>query len=157
MVSRVDIADSDAEFVFVNLHLEAYDDGAGKAAQTAQLAEFIQSEYDKGNYVVAGGDFNQSFSSVDTSMYPLQSEDLWMCGTLNVEDFSDDWQFMMDNTTPSCRSLDRAYDPADDTFQFYMIDGFIVSKNLTVNDIETIDYGFQNTDHNPVKINVTLN
>ena len=156
LVSRVDVEGTDAEFVFVNLHLEAYDDGEGKAAQTAQLAQFIQSEYEKGNYVVAGGDFNQSFSNVDTSMYPLQKEDLWMCGTLNVEDFSDNWQFVMDNSTPSCRSLDRAYDPGDDSFQFYMIDGFIVSDNLTVNSVETHDYGFANTDHNPVTLNVTL-
>lgn len=157
LVSRVNIENSDKQFVFVNLHLEAYDDGEGKAAQTAQLAEFIQAEYDKGNYVVAGGDFNQSFSNVDTSAYPLQSEDLWMCGTLNVDDFSDNWQFVMDNSTPTCRSLDRPYDANDDSFQFYMIDGFIVSDNLTVNSIETIDKGFKNSDHNPVELNITIN
>ncbi|MCR5546965.1 MAG: endonuclease/exonuclease/phosphatase family protein [Lachnospiraceae bacterium] len=155
-VSRVGIENSDKEFVFVNLHLEAYDDGEGKAAQTAQLAGFIQAEYEKGNYVVAGGDFNQTFSSVDTSAYPLQNEGLWMCGTLNEEDFASNWQFAMDNSTPTCRSLDRAYDATDDTFQFYMIDGFIVSDNLTINSIETIDKGFENTDHNPVEINVTI-
>ena len=157
LVSRVNIENSTKQFVFVNLHLEAYDDGEGKAAQTAQLAEFIQEEYDKGNYVVAGGDFNQTFSSVDTSAYPLQNEDLWMCGTLNEDDFSDNWQFAMDNSTPTCRSLDRPYDETDDSFQFYMIDGFIVSDNLTINSIETIDKGFENTDHNPVEINVTIN
>ncbi|MCR4675287.1 MAG: endonuclease [Lachnospiraceae bacterium] len=155
-ISRVPIENSDKEFVFVNLHLEAYDDGEGKAAQTALLADYIQSEYDKGNYVVAGGDFNQTFSSVDTSAYPLQSEDLWMCGTLNEDDFSDNWQFAMDNSTPTCRSLDRAYDSSDEAFQFYMIDGFIVSDNLTINSIETIDEGFENTDHNPVELNVTI-
>ena len=157
LVSRVDIENSDKQFVFVNLHLEAYDDGEGKAAQTAQLAQFIQEEYDKGNYVVAGGDFNQTFSNIDTSAYPHQSEDLWMCGTLNVDDFSDNWQFVMDNSSPTCRSLDRAYDENDDTFQFYMIDGFIVSDNLTVNSIKTIDKGFENSDHNPVELNVTIN
>lgn len=157
LVSRVDIEGSDKQFVFVNLHLEAYDDGEGKAAQTAMLADFIQEEYEKGNYVVAGGDFNQTFSNVDTSAYPLQSENLWMCGTLNVDDFSDNWQFVMDNSTPTCRSLDRPYDETDDTFQYYMIDGFIVSDNLTINSIETLDKGFENTDHNPVELNVTIN
>lgn len=47
--------------MLVNLHLEAYDDGEGKIAQTKQLREFIQSEYEKGNYVIAGGDLNQVF------------------------------------------------------------------------------------------------
>ena len=153
-VSRVPVADSDKEVVFVNLHLEAYDDGEGKLAQSKQLAEFMQAEYDKGNYVIAGGDFNQTFSSVDTSMYPLQSEDLWECGLLDESVFSDNWQFAMDNSVPSCRSLDRAYDADDETFQFYMIDGFIVSDNLKIKSIETIDKEFKYTDHNPVKLTV---
>ena len=155
-VSRVPVADSDKEFVFINLHLEAYDDGEGKIAQTKQLAEFMQAEYDKGNYVVAGGDFNQTFSSVDTSMYPVQGEDLWASGLLDESQFSDDFSFAMDNSTPSCRSLDRPYDASDPNFQYYMIDGFIVSNNLKVESIETMDEGFKYTDHNPVKMVVSI-
>ncbi len=153
-VSRVPVADSDKEFVFINLHLEAYDDGEGKIAQTRQLAEIMQQEYDKGNYVIAGGDFNQTFSSVDTSMYPLQGEELWMCGVLDESQFSDDFSFAMDNSTPSCRSLDRPYDASDPNFQYYMIDGFIVSNNLEVKEVKTLDQGFKYTDHNPVKLTV---
>ena len=52
---------SDREPVLVNLHLEAYDDGEGKIAQTNQLRDYIEDEYAKGNYVIAGGDFNQVF------------------------------------------------------------------------------------------------
>ena len=43
-----------------------------------------------------------------------------------------------------------------DDFQFYMIDGYIVSDNVTVNKCETLDLGFAATDHNPVIMNVTL-
>ncbi len=155
-ISRVPVEDSDNEVVFVNLHLEAYDDGEGKIAQSKMLADILQSEYEKGNYVIAGGDFNQTFSSVDTSMYPLQSDDLWMCGVLDESGFGDNWQFAMDNTTPSCRSLDRPYDASDSTFQYYMIDGFIVSDNLKIESVETLDKGFKNTDHNPVKMVVSF-
>ena len=156
LVSRVPVEGTDKEFVFVNLHLEAYDDGAGKAAQTALLANFIQEEYEKGNYVVAGGDFNQTFSNVDTSVYPVLGENYWQAGLINVEDFADGWQFEMDTTHPTCRSLDRPYDGDTDNFQFYMLDGFIVSKNLKVDRIETIDEGFENTDHNPVFLKVII-
>lgn len=38
LVERVPVQGGTAELVLVNLHLEAYDDGEGKAAQTAQLA-----------------------------------------------------------------------------------------------------------------------
>ena len=156
LVSRVPVEGTDKEFVFVNLHLEAYDDGAGKAAQTALLANFIQEEYEKGNYVVAGGDFNQTFSNVDTSVYPVLGEDYWQAGLINTEDFAEGWQFEMDTTHPTCRSLDKPYAGHTGNFQFYMLDGFIVSKNLKVDRIETIDQEFKNTDHNPVYLKVII-
>ena len=56
LVSYLPIEGSSSKLVIVNLHLEAYDDGEGKIAQTKQLREFIQSEYENGNYVITGGD-----------------------------------------------------------------------------------------------------
>ncbi len=156
LVTRIPVQGSDKELVLVNLHLEAYDDGEGKAAQTKQLAQFLQSEYEKGNYVIAGGDFNQVFSGTDTSMYPQVSDDLWKCGTLDESQFSDSLQFEMDNSTPTCRSLDRAYKGAEGDFQYYMIDGFIVSDNVEVSSMETLDKEFEHSDHNPVEMKVTL-
>ena len=156
LVEYFPVEDTDRYLVLINLHLEAYDDGEGKLAQTRMLAEIMQEELDKGNYVIAGGDFNQSFSSVDTSMYPLQGNGLWECGQIDTAQFSDDWQFLMDTTHPTCRSLDRPYDRGDPNFQFYMIDGFIVSDNITVDSMQTLDLDFVNADHNPVAMTVTL-
>ena len=161
LVSRTPVYDTEGnptgkELVLVNLHLEAYDSGEGKAAQTAMLKDFLQEEYDKGNYVIAGGDFNQTFTSVDTSMYPEQP-DRWHCGSLDTSEFSDDFEFVMDNQFPTCRSLDQSYADADkENFQYYMIDGFIVSKNVSVNVYNTIDLQFECTDHNPVIMSFTL-
>ena len=62
----------------------------------------------------------------------------------------------MDNSTPTCRSLDRPYDPDDKSFQYYMIDGFIVSDNVNVEKIQTLDCGFKNSDHNPVFMTFSL-
>lgn len=148
--------DTGKELVSVNLHLEAYDSGEGKAAQTEMLRQILQEEADKGNYVIAGGDFNQTFSGTDDSMYP-EYEGLWHCGELDESAFSDDWQFVMDNTYPTCRSLDKAYAGADhENFQYYMIDGFIVSFNVQVDSIATQDLEFKNTDHEPVVMQITL-
>ncbi|MBQ2898166.1 MAG: endonuclease, partial [Oscillospiraceae bacterium] len=61
LVTYTDIEGTDKQLVTVNLHLEAYDDGEGKIAQTKMLWEVLESEYAKGNYVIAGGDFNQTF------------------------------------------------------------------------------------------------
>ena len=49
-------------------------------------------------------------------------------------DFEPDFTCCMDASVPTCRYLNRPYAGADkDTFQYYMIDGFIVSDNITVN------------------------
>ncbi|WP_028263838.1 endonuclease/exonuclease/phosphatase family protein [Atopobium fossor] len=156
LVERFPIEGSTAELVMINLHLEAYDEGEGKIAQTIQLAKLMQQERAKGNYVIAGGDFNQSFSNVDTSAYPTQGGKLWQAGLLDTKQFGEGFNAVMDSSTPTCRSLDRAYDSVDKNFQFYMIDGFIVSDNVQVDTVKTVDTDFEYTDHNPVQLTVTL-
>ena len=156
LISRVPIEGSDKELVLVNLHLEAYDDGEGKLAQTKMLAELLDAEAEKGNYVIAGGDFNQIFSSADESAFPIK-EGNWQAGKIDVAQFHADWQFLMDETVPSCRLLNEPYKGADpDTFQYYLIDGFIVSGNIRVDELATQDLGFVNSDHNPVLLQLTL-
>ena len=64
---------------------------------------------------------------------------------------------LMDSRTPSCRSLDQPYAGADtENFQYYVIDGFIVSSNIQVDSCQTQSLSFRNTDHNPVVLDVTL-
>ena len=156
LVERIPIADTGKELVLVNLHLEAYDDGEGKEEQTQELVRFMAREYERGNYVIAGGDFNQAFSNVDTSAYPVQGDDLWQCGLIDDSAFGENWQLLMDPSVPTCRSLDRPYDANDSSFQYYMIDGYICSPNVLVNELATIDTGFDFSDHNPVRMTVTL-
>ncbi|MGP1587623.1 MAG: endonuclease/exonuclease/phosphatase family protein [Treponemataceae bacterium] len=156
LINRIPVADTDKELVIVNLHLEAYDSGEGKIAQTKMLREIFDNEVAKGNYVIAGGDFNQTFSNVDLTNYPVLPN-MWTPGIVDVSDFSEGIQLMMDAREPSCRSLDKVYEGADkDNFQFYVIDGFIVSSNVKINSFETVNKEFKNTDHNPVVMNVTL-
>ena len=156
LVERLPVQKSDKELVLINLHLEAYDDGEGKQEQTQALMKILEEEASKGNYVIAAGDFNQTFSNTDISAYPLQ-EGVWAPGHIDTSEFSDGWQCLMDPDVPTCRSLDRPYSGADkDTFQYYVIDGFIVSSNIEVQSVETRDLGFVNTDHNPVLMECVL-
>ena len=156
IVSRVPVANSSKELVLINLHLEAYDEGEGKIAQTALFKDVVQKEIDDGNYVIAGGDFNQVFSNVDDSRYPAQ-EGKWQAGKIDVASFSDDVRFLMDAKIPTCRSLDQPYKDADkSSFQYYVIDGFVVSANVAVASCTTQDVGFVHSDHNPLVMEVTL-
>ena len=156
LVTRTPIEGTDRELVLVNLHLEAYDDGEGKLAQTKQLLEFLSGEYEKGNYVIAGGDWNQIFpDSLNT--YPNTHEELWTPGYLNSGDLAADWSYVWDASHPTCRLLNQPYNPADSAgTQYYVIDGFLVSPNVRVTARETLDLGFACSDHNPVRLTVEL-
>lgn len=151
LVTRLAVEGSDKEVVLVNLHLEAYDDGEGKAAQTKQLTDFLRQEYEKGNYVIAGGDFNQTFPEV-LNTYPITG-DVWTPGVLEETDLPDGFRFAFDGDTPSCRLLNE---PLNESSQMYILDGFIVSPNVQVDFVETEELNFAASDHNPVKLQVTL-
>ena len=142
------------ELVIVNLHLEAYDDGEGKAAQTELLLKILQEEYEKGNYVIAGGDFNQCFPGTQ-SRYPFKETSEWTPGLLE-SNLPAGWSYAYDASTPTCRLLNQPLDRTSSLTQYYVIDGFIVSPNVKINSVETLDQGFRYTDHNPVLLEIEL-
>ena len=152
LVTRVPIEGSEKELVLVNLHLEAYESGEGRIAQTQQLMTLLQEEYAKGNYVIAGGDFNQSFPGT-LAQYPIENPELWMPGLLDESILPEGWQFAADIDAATCRLLDQPY--CQDC-QLYVIDGFILSPNLILEEVETQQLDFQHSDHNPVRLQVSL-
>ena len=156
LVSYLPIEGSDKQLVLVNLHLEAYDDGEGKIAQTNQLRDFITGEYAKGNYVIAGGDFNQVFPG-SLAVYPNAHPQNWEPGVLDENLLPAGWTLAYDLTTPTCRLLNQPYDPSDMAgTQYYVIDGLILSPNVELQEAKTLDESFANSDHNPVLLKVAL-
>ena len=154
LVNRLPIQGSENELVIINLHLEAYDDGEGKAQQLAMLMNLMKEEYDKGNYVIAGGDFNQTFSTTNYQKYPKMND--WVCPVIEASDYPS-FTFRMDDTYPTCRSLYKPYYNSDKAHhQYYMIDGFVVSNNIHINSVNTLNLGFLNTDHNPITMSINL-
>lgn len=156
LVSKLPVSGTDKKLVLINLHLEAFDDGSGKIAQTKALRKIMREEYDKGNYVVVAGDFNQTFSNIDSSMYPARWGS-WQAGRIEAADFGEDFNLFMDNGEPSCRSNNKVYRDEDkETYQYFLIDGYIVSKNVKVENIRTENLQFKASDHNPVFCTITL-
>lgn len=155
LVTRIPLGkDEDSpELVLVNFHLEAYDDGEGKAAQTEQLLTLLEEEYAKGNYVIAGGDFNQTFASA-LKKYPIKDTSEWTPGVLEAAPFG--WRYVYDSSVPTCRLLNQPYAPTSALTQYFVIDGFLVSPNVQVDGVETLNEGFVYSDHNPVVLDFTL-
>ncbi|WP_028042887.1 endonuclease/exonuclease/phosphatase family protein, partial [Candidatus Stoquefichus massiliensis] len=148
--TRIPIEDSDKELVLINFHLEAYDSGEGKIAQTRMLAEKLKAEYDKGNYVIAGGDFNQTFEG--SKEYPIVDKEGWVPGIISKNDLPEHFDFAIGDQYPTCRLLNHPYTSDYETSQVYIIDGFIVSDNIEIKDVENINDDFKYTDHQPVQL-----
>lgn len=156
LVTRTKVRGTDKELVYINLHLEAYDKGEGKKAQTKALNKILTQEAAKGNYVIAGGDFNQVFNNVGTDDYPVH-KGCWKPGVIDISEYDSSLNFVMDSTNPTCRSLDKPFKGADKSkFQYYMIDGIIYSSNIEMSYCKTVELGFKNSDHNPVVAEIKL-
>ena len=150
--TRIPLKDTDAELVLINFHLEAYDSGEGKEAQSKMLAKKLAEEYAAGNYVIAGGDFNQTFEGMDS--YPIHDTENWVPGTIEHKDLPKHFSFAVDDSYPTCRLLNAPYTGSYETSQVYVLDGFIVSDNLKVSDISVVNTDFAYTDHQPVLLEV---
>ncbi len=160
LVTRIPLS-SGKTAVFVNVHLEAFDNGEAKIEQTKVLMEFLTAEYKKGNFVIAGGDFNQTFPHSKTDRYP-QQKGFWQPGTLSHNMLPENWHYAFGSDSPTCRSTRFVYEKVleDETlknnWQYYLIDGFIVSPNVKVQSVKTVDASFLYSDHNPVIIEIML-
>lgn len=145
--------------VLYNLHLSAYtSDGTIAQRQLELLAADMLQEYESGNYVVGGGDFNKDLLGNSAEVFGGSGENYTWCqpipeGTipagLTLVNSLD-----AENPVPSNRVADGPYE-AGKTF-VCTLDGFIVSDNVKVADCHVIDEGFRCSDHNPVVMTFEL-
>jgi endonuclease/exonuclease/phosphatase family metal-dependent hydrolase len=138
----------------INIHNSAYDDGSLKAQQMVFLQELFLREYAKGNYVIAGGDWNQCppFFAYDRFM-PGQGQG-YEQQNVNPDLLPADWQWVYDPTVPTNRKVSDPFVKGQ-TF-VTLIDFFLVSPNIRVTKARGIDLGFQFSDHQPVWMEVEL-
>ncbi len=140
--------------VIVNVHLSAYDEGGVyRQKQWKQLNAFLQREYQKGNYIVCGGDFNHDIANTVDKFDSNQFKPDWVY-QLEESDLSNHFTFATDDTIGTCRSTDIPYEKGVN--YTIVLDGFIVSDNIVVNRVKNIDTNFMYSDHNPVVMEFTI-
>lgn len=157
-VSRVPVSGG-GELVLYDLHLSAYtSDGTIATEQLKLLLADMQAEYEKGNWCVAGGDFNKDLLG-NSGLYfgAADKEYSWAQpipdGVFDGADVTLVAPLNKDDPVPSCRNADGPYHVG----QYVLtVDGFMVTPNVTVSTAEVIDTGFAWSDHNPVKMTFTL-
>jgi endonuclease/exonuclease/phosphatase family metal-dependent hydrolase len=140
------------ELVLINTHNEAFDEGDIRKAQMEYLKVFILNEYNKGNFIIAGGDWNQCPPDFKPAFQENQVNTGQMVMTSDF--LPSGWKWVYDLTIPSNRTVIAAYDPATTTTT--VIDFFLLSPNIESVSVRCIQLEFENSDHNPVIINVRL-
>jgi hypothetical protein len=101
--------------------------------RTQSIVALMITEYEKGNYVLAGGNW----------------------GVTNSDNFLSDflpneWEICADTTHPTARSMSAPYHP--DSTAVSITDFFIASPNISVLETKTIPLDFQHSPHNPVQV-----
>ena len=157
-ISRINV-ENGKELVVFNTHLSAYgSSGDLKAEQLKMLFSDMKKEYDSGNYVICGGDFNADFTGTSASELNAEGyeERSWaqpLDDALIPEGIIKCTNYDNTETIATVRDCDVAYGP--DNF-VAIVDGFLVSDNIEVKHLENVWAGFEYSDHNPVYMQFEL-
>jgi len=174
-VSYVDI-ESGHQLVLVNVHMSAYDEGGLiRAKQREQLYSFIEAEYQNGNYVIVGGDYNHDLLT-NNPAYPQYSGEEYAFKNQSTHKRAWDSVYFFDenkeaglpegfsvvasDNSATCRGGATVWQPGESLV--YTLDGFLVSDNIEVMSHYNIatktqeKEGFAYSDHDPAVMEFKL-
>jgi endonuclease/exonuclease/phosphatase family metal-dependent hydrolase len=161
-INRIAV-DNGKELVLINVHLSAY--GADESIMEGQremLFADMAAEYEKGNYVIVGGDFNHDMLGNSNEYFGNQvtESESWAKPfdfDSVPEGFTVAAKYVVEklkmNLAATCRDTGRAYDGTNDR---WILDTFLYSDNIDLMEYDTIDLDFMYSDHNPVYMEFTL-
>lgn len=152
LVNRYNL-ENGKELLIVNTHNSAYDDGSLRAGQMEFMKKFLDEEFAKGNYIIVGGDWNQCPPNFEAE-YKDHIFDEVDYSVIDENYMPEDWSWIYSSNIPTNRRLKAAYQKG--TTATTVIDFFLISPNIESVSTENIDFDFQNSDHQPVKMTVKL-
>lgn len=163
-VQYLPVEGSDKYLALVNLHMSAYDEGGTiRAEQLKMLNAVLAEERAKGNYVVAGGDFNHcliadQFESDEAALAAFAGEQVvpdWVKNSvLHEAELAEGFKISANKEKATCRGADIPY-TAGVNYET-VVDGFLYSDNVEVIAEETVGGSYEFSDHNPVKLTFRL-
>ncbi len=152
-VSRYPVGEH--QLVVINAHFSAYDKGGQiRKQQLNQIKNILLHEYNIGNYVILGGDFNHELPGTDSTIFSYtQDYPDWiqpLPETFNIEGY----RFAIDPNVPTVRDLMFPYKNGENFVA--VIDGYYISNNIEVLETRTDNLEFKYSDHNPVILRFIL-
>ena len=143
------------DLVIMNTHNSAYIyDSLLRVKELNVLKTKMLEEYNKGNYVIAGGDWNAN--PPDFKPEGNYDGNRFVPTKVQMSDntFPSTWHWAIDATAPTNRENYKSFVRGENGTT--NIDYFILSPNVKLLKVKTIDLNFANSDHNPVYMKVTL-
>ncbi|GHT73174.1 endonuclease [Bacteroidia bacterium] len=150
MVCRFSLV-NEKELVVINTHNSAFDKRNRRSKEMNFLQQFLTDEYEKGNYVIAGGDWNQTPPQYSATAGTPQYTPI----PVSADFLPADWTFAYDAQHPSVRFANQPYN--EETSLVSIVDFFVLSPNLTVKSVTTLPFHFASSDHEPVNISIGIN
>ena len=143
------------ELVLINSHMSAYDEGGTIRAQQLEMLNAVMAEeYEKGNYVIVGGDFNHELAHSFGNFPSEQKQPTWAY-ELTDDDVADGFRIVASGEgVGTCRAAEIPY--TEGVNYQTVLDGFVVSDNVEVIKVRNIDTGCEFSDHNPVEMTFVL-
>jgi endonuclease/exonuclease/phosphatase family metal-dependent hydrolase len=149
IVHRIPIQGTNVDWVIINVHLSAFDKGAGsRKEQLSKLFEFAETEYRKGSHVIIGGDWNMRLLPKEFVFKTPPVHKHWIYD-LPTELVPAGWRFAVDERHPTVRTMRIPYEKGNNFSM--IIDGFAYSPNVEAMQVETVNMEFESADHHPVK------
>ena len=157
-VSRIPV-DNGKELVIFNLHMSAYGNSdAIRKGQIEMLCNDMAKEYEAGNYVLCGGDFNHDLKASEEDAenceswaFPFPRTELPEHFAFCLDLLSSEEQAALWN---SARNADMEYVPG--VTYTVTLDGFIISDNIECLSYENVNTGYSYSDHDPVVVKFVL-
>ncbi len=143
------------DLVLINTHNSAYDDGSLKQQEMKCLKDFVVAEYAKGNYVIVGGDWNQSPPKFPLNRFgEIPQSGSFKLTNIDADFMPGDWKWVFDRDQPTNRYLNEPYSPGKTST--CILDFFLVSPNIEVLSNKTLNLNFRSSDHNPITMSFKL-
>ena len=155
LVTQIPIENSDKKLILINFELESHISLEDKIRQTAEVLKYVKEAAGRGDYVIAGGSFYRYFEGTQ-NRYPIPDRLRWTPEKMSLDEIPENLSLVYDETVPTTRILAEPYDKEAEEKKVYVSDGFVISKNLSVNRLVTVDQQFRYSAHNPVLLEVTL-
>jgi len=139
--------------ILFNIHNSAFDDAATLREKELELLKKLAiEEFNKGNYVVVGGDWNQNppgWKPLVKNKYLLK--EVW---PIQPDYLPKGWTWGYDPDIPTNRDVNEPF--SLNSTPCTLLDFFMVSPNVKIRQMKTLDLEFRHSDHLPVLMTFQL-